>query len=348
MIKILYFGTVPSPYQNSFWDECRKYAEVDSLYLSSNEPGHQWVGVREGFISVLEYEKSKIKAFFKLIRHLNRINPDVILIGGYKIRFFTIVVLWFLIRRKDIFLWLERPLPSGKIKNILRNVYLRITSFFVKGVLVIGNDAYNCYCSIFKVIFNLPYSFKLDSYKFTKKRSNGGMKFLFMGQYIHRKGIIELIKSFKTISQEDSFLSLAGGGELNEEVNSLISESNNIKNYGYLNYKDSPEFLVDHDVFILPSRHDGWAVVIAEAMASGLFILGTSSTSACNEYLEDTKNGLFITTEIENISEKISWCINNPKKVREGGILNQSIIENSMSNAQVSSKELINFLKEVS
>ena len=83
-------------------------------------------------------------------------------------------------------------------------------------------------------------------------------------------------------------------------------------------------------------------------MASGLFILGTSSTSACNEYLEDTKNGLFITTEIENISEKISWCINNPKKVREGGILNQSIIENSMSNAQVSSKELINFLKEVS
>ena len=152
---------------------------------------------------------------------------------------------------------------------------------------------YNCYCSIFKVIFNLPYSFKLDSYKFTKKRSNGGMKFLFMGQYIHRKGIIELIKSFKTISEEDSFLSLAGGGELNEEVNSLISESNNIKNYGYLNYKDSPEFLVDHDVFILPSRHDGWAVVIAEAMASGLFILGTANTSACNEYLEDTKRFIY-------------------------------------------------------
>ena len=348
MIKILYFGTVPSPYQNSFWDECRKYAEVDSLYLSSNEPGHQWAAVNEGFISVLDYEKSKIKAFFKLIRHLSRMNPDVVLIGGYKIRFFSIIVLWFLIRRKDIFLWLERPLPSGKIKNILRNSYLRITSFFIKGVLVIGNDAYKCYCSIFKVIFNLPYSFKLDSYKLSKKRSNQDMKFLFMGQYIHRKGIIELIKSFRTISEENVYLSLAGGGELNEEVNSLISESNNIKNYGYLGYNDAPEFLVDHDVFILPSKHDGWAVVIAEAMASGLFVLGTSSTSACNEYLEDTKNGLFITTEIENMSEKMTWCINNPKKVREGGILNKSIIENSMSNAQVSSKELINFLKEAS
>jgi len=347
MIKILYFGTVPSPYQNSFWKECRKYAEVDSLYLSSNEPGHQWVGVNEGFISVLEYEKSKIKAFFKLIRHLNRINPDVILIGGYKIRFFTIVALWFLIRRKDIFLWLERPLPSGKIKNILRNSYLRMTSFFIKGVLVIGNDAYKSYCSIFKVIFNLPYSFKLDSYQLSKEKLTRGMRFLFMGQYIHRKGVIELIRSFQTINQDNVYLSLAGGGELNEEVNNLISESNNIKNYGYLNYKDSPEFLINHDVFILPSKHDGWAVVIAEAMASGLFILGTSSTSACNEYLEDTKNGLFITTEIENISKKIIWCVNNPKKVREGGILNKSIIKNSMSNAQVSSKEFINFLKEV-
>ncbi len=347
MMKIFYFGTVPSPYQNSFWDECKKYADVDSLYLSSNEPGHQWTGVNEEFISVLEYEMSSIKAFLKLIRHLSRINPDVILIGGYKIRFFSIVVLWFLIRRKDIFLWLERPLPSGKIKNILRNSYLRLISFFIKGVLVIGKDAYNSYCSIFKIIFNLPYSFNLDPYKLSKKRSTRDMKFLFMGQYIDRKGIIELIKSFQTIQQDNIFLSLAGGGELNEEVNSLISESNNIRNYGYLSYKDSPEFLVEHDVFILPSKHDGWAVVIAEAMASGLFVLGTSSTSACNEYLQDKKNGLFITTEIEDISKKISWCINNPRKVLEGGIQNKSVIEKSMSNAQVASKGLLHFLKQV-
>lgn len=346
MIKILYFGTVSSPYQNSFWDECRKYAEVDNLYLSSNEPGHQWAAVNERFISVLDYEKSKIKAFFKLIRHLSRANPDIVLLGGYKIRFFTIVVLWYLIRRKDTYLWLERPLPSGRIKNFLRNSYLRIASFFIKGVLVIGTDAYRCYSSIFKVIFNLPYSFKLDPYNINKKRFNQDIKFVFMGQYIHRKGIIELIKSFKAISKENTYLSLAGGGELEEDVNDLIKDSKNIKNFGYLSYKESPEFLVDHDVFILPSKHDGWAVVVAEAMASGLFILGTASTSACNEYLQDKQNGLFITTEIDNIVEKISWCINNPEAVKAGGASNKSIIKNSMSNARVSSKEMVNFLKE--
>lgn len=347
MIRILYFGTVSSPYQNSFWDECRNYAEVDTLYLSSNEPGHQWSGVNEDFISVLDYEKSKIKAFFKLIRHLKRINPDVILIGGYRIPLFSIVILWFLVLRKDIFLWLERPLPSGKIKNIFRNLYLRIISFFVRGAFVIGKDAFRSYQSIFKIIFNLPYSFKLNNFKFNKEGTSKGMKFLFLGQYIHRKGVIELITSFKKINRENISLSLAGGGELDEEVNKLINNHKNIKNYGYLDHKDLPKFLAEHDVFVLPSSHDGWAVVVAEAMASGLFVLGTSSTSACNEYIEEQKNGLFISNKIEDITEKIIWCINNPKQVREGGGLNKIIIENSMSNAQVCSKKFINFLNEI-
>ena len=173
------------------------------------------------------------------------------------------------------------------------------------------------------------------------------MKFLFLGQYIHRKGVIELITSFKKINRENISLSLAGGGELDEEVNKLINNHKNIKNYGYFDHKDLPKFLAEHDVFVLPSSHDGWAVVVAEAMASGLFVLGTSSTSACNEYIEEQKNGLFISNKIEDITEKIIWCINNPKQVREGGGLNKIIIENSMSNAQVCSKKFINFLNEI-
>ena len=42
-----------------------------------------------------------------------------------------------------------------------------------------------------------------------------------------------------------------------------------------MDYSDIPSFLTEYDVFILPSKHDGWGVVIAAAMAAGLFILGT-------------------------------------------------------------------------
>lgn len=345
-MKILYFGSVSSPYQNSFWKECSKFFEVENIYLSAKEPGHEWQIPDEAFIYSLGYDQSKLKSFFKLFSYLRSNSPDIIMIGGYKMPFTMFIIFWFLFKKTKIFLWLERPFLRGSVKTLIRNIYFKFLSFLVDGVFAIGEDACKIYKPFFNTVFNLPYSFQLE--RFQKKKLLGEeLKFVFLGQYIHRKGVLELVNSFKSLSQKKISLTLAGGGFLTEEINSLVSSEQNIKNVGYLDYLDVPSFLGEHDVFILPSKHDGWGVVICEAMAAGLFVVGTKFTSACNEYIAEKENGLFVEVDSKSIGKKIQWCVENKQKVYRGGLQNQNIIKESMSNAEVSAKKLVEFIESI-
>jgi len=343
-MKILYFGSVSSPYQNSFWKECSKFFEIENIYLSGKESGHEWQIPVEEFIYPLDYDQSKLKSFFKLTSNLKSNSPDVIVIGGYKMPFTLFLIFWYLFKKTKIYLWLERPFLRGTTRTLLRNIYFKFLSFFIDGIFAIGEDACEIYKPYFKDVFNLPYSFQLGRFK-KKEPSEGDLKFVFLGQYINRKGVLELVNSFKDLPKNNTSLTLAGGGVLSEQINTLISSEQNIKNVGYLDYSDIPSFLAEYDVFILPSKHDGWGVVIAEAMAAGLFILGTKYTSACNEYILEKKNGLFVETDKENIKRGILWCIEHSDLVKSGGISNQVLIKESLSNSEISSQSLREFFK---
>jgi glycosyltransferase involved in cell wall biosynthesis len=55
-----------------------------------------------------------------------------------------------------------------------------------------------------------------------------------------------------------------------------------------------------YDVLIIPSNHDGWAVVVAEAMASGLAIIGTKKTGAFEDLV--LKNDCGLTCKVNKVS----------------------------------------------
>ena len=99
----------------------------------------------------------------------------------------------------------------------------------------------------------------------------------------------------------------------------------------------------DYDVFIFPSRHDGWALTLVEAMAAGHYILGTKNTSSFNQYIKDETQGRAITQSIENIKDSILWCIDNASIVRNGGQRNQDYIKTTLSN----SRNAANYLQDL-
>ena len=76
-MKILYFGSVSSPYQNSFWKECSKFFEIENIYLSGKESGHEWQIPVEEFIYPLDYDQSKLKSFIKLTSNLKICNTNI-------------------------------------------------------------------------------------------------------------------------------------------------------------------------------------------------------------------------------------------------------------------------------
>jgi glycosyltransferase involved in cell wall biosynthesis len=240
---------------------------------------------------------------------------------------------------------MERPLSSNFLYTILKQTYLKCYCFFLNGILAIGNDAVIAYQTFHKQIYNFPYS--IDTTKFIDKKikSSKKIKFIYLGQLIERKGVIEAIEGFILNKSTNIEFTIVGGGVLEQRVKHLIKDDMRIKQLPYADYDSIPELLYDHDVLIFPSKHDGWALTLVESMSAGLFIMGTNDTSSFNEYIINQKNGIKISVCKNEINHKIQWCIDNIDLVMDAGPRNQSFIRESLSSATIAAHELRRLLE---
>src|SRR5262249_16541028 len=55
-----------------------------------------------------------------------------------------------------------------------------------------------------------------------------------------------------------------------------------------------PAYFGRSDVFVLPSRHDGWGVVVNQALAAGLPIISSDAVGAGLDFVENSVNGMCI------------------------------------------------------
>ncbi len=60
---------------------------------------------------------------------------------------------------------------------------------------------------------------------------------------------------------------------------------------GAFQYDDLPEIYSSAGVFVLPTLADNWAVVVNEALAAGLPVLGSVYAQAVEELIQEGRNG---------------------------------------------------------
>jgi len=81
------------------------------------------------------------------------------------------------------------------------------------------------------------------------------------------------------------------------------------------------------DIFVLPSRNEGISNTIMEAMATGLPAIA-ANVGGNPELIEDGVNGaLFLSDEVENLSDKIRFYIQNPKIAQKHGVNARKTVE---------------------
>ncbi len=345
--KVLFLSNIPTPYQCNFNKAAQKYFKFCSLFLWPGEKNNfQWQKLKENNeIKILGFRQS-IFSYKKFYTIFNDLSPQVLMIGGYKLPLTFFALFLAKLKKCPVIFWLERPFVVGGLRKFIKQIHIRFVLSFADIVLAIGKDAENYYKKFNKRTFNFPYSMSLEKY-FSIKRKAVGKKisFLYSGQLIERKNIKAMLEAFTAIKDDDIELNIVGGGSLSGLVEQHQRADKRIKFHGFVQPEKLPGFYAKNDIFLFPSRHDGWALVINEAMAAGLPVIGTKNVGAVKDYIVNLKNGYICGLESASIKAGINYYIKNKKKIRIHGSINRNIIKNSTGNV-INSIEYLNEIIE--
>jgi glycosyltransferase involved in cell wall biosynthesis len=166
--------------------------------------------------------------------------------------------------------------------------------------------------------FNIPYHCELSEFfQISRPRpGNCTMRFLFCGQMIYRKGVDLLLQAFDRMvgKQFDAELLLVGReAELPAFLERVSPATRRrIRYEGFQPPDRLTAYFEQSDAFILPSRYDGWGVVISQALAAGLPVISTDKTGAAIDLIEPGVNGIIVCAgKIDPLQDAMEELVRN-------------------------------------
>ncbi len=120
-------------------------------------------------------------------------------------------------------------------------------------------------------VFFLPYGINLSTVK-RQTNTDRPLKILFLARFHVKKGIDDLFEIDRLLKEKDIAVewTLIGDGPEKERVAALMEGKTNFTSYRVDDNNELFGHIVQHDVFILPSRLDGVPVALLETMSCGL------------------------------------------------------------------------------
>lgn len=114
---------------------------------------------------------------------------------------------------------------------------------------------------------------------------------IYVGRLSSEKGVLELYRAFRDLVAQqhtDWTLTFVGSGPLREQM----EETAQIRFRDFVQPEQLPALMAAAGAFVLPSRQDGWAVAVHEAVAAGLPVVVSNQAGAVASFVKDRYNGL--------------------------------------------------------
>lgn len=309
MIRVAFVTILPSPYQLDLFRALSRQPEVDLtvFYLEEAAPDSPWPAtLREPYEHVL-------KGFWigkgPKRWHFNWPLPDVRPFDVVVVSTYTSAIGQWLMRRalkgKRWLFWGERMRAQSGIRARLQEMLTK-PLHEASGIVGIGKLAHLDYGRRFPGVrqFNIPYYTELAPFlsihRNGRLRKEGEVSFLCCGQMIRRKGIDVLLAAFERLVMAGlpvRLLLVGREAELPEMMAGIGNEARSRIEYRGFHAPDAlPRDFADADVFVLPSRHDGWGVVVNQALGAGMPIVCSDAVGAAHDLIEPDVNGMMIET----------------------------------------------------
>ena len=167
----------------------------------------------------------------------------------------------------------------GFIKKIIYRIFFLYWRNHLTGVLAIGRKAAEWFVARgMERSLVYPFAYFLKEPKINnllnisiKKNKKRSFRFIFVGQLINRKKVDLLIKAIAALKLQEIELWIIGGGPEEKSLRSLanILLPKKVSWLGVIPIKKVPAVIHQADCLVLPSLHDGWGVVVQEALMVG-------------------------------------------------------------------------------
>ncbi|MEA5553512.1 glycosyltransferase family 4 protein [Anabaena cylindrica UHCC 0172] len=338
-LKVNFYSIVPSPYQRDLFYDLSQIPGINitvyyleaayNIYPWPKKPLNSYEKVLPGF--VLSWGGSR----FHVNWHLPNINQsDVIVINGY-MNTTAQLLLRLYGRQIPCVFWGEKIVGSaGGLKSKLQHLFAESLTQ-CSAIAAIGSVAEADYNKKYpgKLIVNIPYYCDLNAFNQNlPQRPRTPIKILFCGQMIARKGVDILLQAFNRLIEyglQVKLLLVGQEAELPQMLELLPEQTRqNIEYAGFQAPEDLPEFFSQADLFVLPSRYDGWGVVVNQAVGAGLPIICSDAVGAAYDLIKPGENGyLFPSENIDALVEILKNYIQHPGKIQIASAVSLQISE---------------------
>lgn len=196
--------------------------------------------------------------------------------------------------------------------SLVRKIILK--KFQYDSVISVSKELADTLSKYHNTVSYIPNGVDVD--EFPKPTSYGTNEILFVGRLRPKKNPTMIVKTMKHVTGRypEAQLHVVGEGPLLPEIRSLVVElgiSDNVNVHGYVTDEELNELYDRCSVLSLVSDWEGHPLVLLEAWASGMVVVG-SDVEGIREYVAPVPFGELITPgEVKELAEKINSLLDD-------------------------------------
>jgi len=253
-------------------------------------------------------DKIYIHIPYNTIKELKEYSPDIIISGELGLRSILSMIYKTLHKNTKYILWATLSEYSELNRGTLRNIVRKWLIPKAQAILVNGNSGKR-YIKRFGVadekIFFSPYTTDISKMlELPLQKDNlSSKRMLIVSQLIERKGVLQFFNALNKWAlqntDKNAELIIVGDGALKERLQNFVFPKNIKRTFiGSVPYREVINYYKECGIFVFPTLSDEWGLVVNEAMACGLVIMGSIYSQAVEE-LVDRNNGVVFKPDCE-------------------------------------------------
>ncbi len=254
--------------------------------------------------------------------------------------------------------------PRGRLKLILKQLFFKVLRHFIYGFLSVGQRNTEYWRHHFGPdvpVFPIPYAVDNAFFQEQSRAASATREelrrelqlepdrpvILFASKLLARKRCIDLVDAYLQLIERQTsradhapqlYLLIVGDGEERPRIEARLqnAKAEGIRMLGFRNQSELPRYYDLCDLFVLPSIHEPWGLVVNEVMNAGRPIIVSDQVGCQPDLVVEGENGVvFPAQNVAALADALDRLLSYPAVCRKMGQRSLERIQAFSFNANV-------------